>query len=78
MCVYCMIADWGKEFAPPDRYQWTRPMLDQFEELLKRVKELEDKVDPCPCPDESKMDFLKEIRDKLDEIERRETSKSDD
>jgi len=48
---------------------WTREQLVEFEDLLKRVKALEDKVDPCPCPDASKLDFLKAIKERLDAID---------
>ena len=49
---------------------WTQEMLDEFRELLKRVKELEDKVDPCPCPDESKVAALDKIQEALDELKK--------
>jgi hypothetical protein len=37
-------------------------MLDQFEDLLRRVKKLEDAAGGCPNEDPSKLDYLKEIR----------------
>ena len=73
MCVYCMISDWGKEHIPsqipgqPDI--WTRKMLDQFEDLLDRVKKLEDAAGGCPEDDPSKRDYLKKIRKILDEAD---------
>lgn len=80
MCVYCMISDWGRDhwvpqipqspnypFYPPNM----RPSLDEFEKLVKRVKELEDQLG-ISCPgNEHKQEWIKELRDKLDEIERR-------
>lgn len=86
MCMYCMIADWGRQWipgplpgsptwpftpsippiplAPPPTPapMWPKEMLDQFEDLLRRVKELEDKLGGCPCEEPQKLDYLKEIR----------------
>lgn len=57
-------------FAPFDR-GWPREMLDQFEDILKRVKEMEDKLGGCPCEEPEKMDFLKAIRERLDAIDKK-------
>ena len=47
--------------APPAPV-WPKEMLDQFEDLLRRVKRLEDAAGGCPNEDPSKLDYLKEIR----------------
>lgn len=52
-------------------FPWTRPQLDELEDILKRVKDLEERAGVCPCPEEGKQDFLDQIRKRLDEIERR-------
>lgn len=35
-------------------------------EILRRVKNMEDKLGGCPCEEPSKMDFLKEVEKYLD------------
>lgn len=49
---------------PPRK--WTRQELDEFEDLLKRIKDIEDKAGGCPCEDPSKLDFLKDIRARIE------------
>ncbi len=67
MCVYCMVADWGRKVLPVDR--WTRPHFDEFQEILRRIKKLEDAQGGCPDEDPTKTDFLDDIRRRLDELE---------
>lgn len=89
MCVYCMVGDFYDKYWPinppqppaqpiiiqpvviPDPLELER--LKEFNEILKRVKELEDKLG-CPCDDPAqrgKPDYIKKIHDRLDELEKR-------
>jgi hypothetical protein len=47
---------------PPPAPVWPIEMLDQFEDLLQRVKKLEDAAGGCANEDPRKLDYLKEIR----------------
>lgn len=88
MCVYCMVADhihryWpypddtspiippAKPFIPPR--EWTWPQFNEFEDILRRVKELEEKVGGCPCPNEDKTAFLEDIKRRLEAIDEKLT-----
>lgn len=104
MCIYCMIADFGRQFLPYPYWSpviptttpiipndgstpvtipvihpttpvhsdpinsginyplWTLEQLDAFEDILSKVKEMEDRLGGCPCEDPSKMDYLKKLR----------------
>ena len=72
------MADWGKDNWWPNHPQWpstnpTPPLKDlmEFQELVKRVEELEKRLG-IDCPgNEHKQDWINELRDKLDEIEKR-------
>lgn len=84
MCLYCYVADHFARFDPPwEDFQkespfipaplvvadpWTLERLKEFEELLKRVKELEDKLG-CPC-EPSKADYLSILKDRIAVLER--------
>jgi hypothetical protein len=70
-----MVADWGHKWNPfpndPDPFYnptttqpliWPQEKVEEFEDLLKRVKELEDKLGGCPCEDPKKVDFLEDIK----------------
>lgn len=57
---------------------WTRKQLDEALEILRKVKEMEDALGGCPCEDVSKLDFLKEIRERLDALEAAQKGSSND
>ena len=87
MCVYCMVADHIHRYWPypedpnpmplpptvptiPVR-EWTWPQFNEFEDILRRVKELEEKVGGCPCPNEDKTAFLVDIKRRLEAIDKK-------
>lgn len=69
MCVYCYIADWGKRFGQ-DVWIPQPQQFHDFEEILRRVKALEDKLGGCPDEDPAKVDWMNEIRETLKNIEK--------
>jgi len=85
MCVYCMIGDWQFRHDPPWNppyhplipmpinptpiIPWDLQKLKEFEDLLRRVKELEDKIG-CPC-EPNKADYLGLLRERIEELEKR-------
>lgn len=48
---------------------WDVNKLREFEDLLRRVKELEDKLG-CPC-EPNKADYLGILRERIEELEKR-------
>jgi hypothetical protein len=82
MCTYCMMADWVHHWVPqpwtPTPWApqvptpaWTQEQLTQLLDILRRVKEMEDKLGGCPNEDVSKLDFLRTIQDRLDALEQK-------
>ena len=82
MCVYCMMADhahtyWPYPYDPnpmprtipptPVR-EWTWPQYNEFEDILRRIKALEDKVGGCPAG-KDKTAFLEDIKHRLEDID---------
>ena len=62
----------------PQPTPWTREQLEEAEDILARIKDMEEKLGGCPCEDPSKMDFLKEIRKRLDALEQKETENAEE
>lgn len=58
----------------PEITPWPVDRLREFEELLRRVKELEDKLG-CPC-EPNKADYLALIRERIEILERRVAGES--
>jgi hypothetical protein len=55
--------------SPLPTAPWSREQFDEAMEILRRIKEMEDKLGGCPCEDPSKLDFLKRIEERLDRLE---------
>lgn len=72
---YPIPAPWaGVVISPPIQpapwpTTWTREQLDAFQDILARVKAMEDKLEVCPCEQPEKQDFLKEIKARLDALD---------
>ncbi len=85
MCLYCMIGDWQFRYNPPwnPPYHpqiplpinpapvnpWPLDQLVEFHEMLRRVKELEDKLG-CPC-EPNKADYLTILRERIEALEKK-------
>ena len=83
MCTYCMMADHVHRYFPfpgdaqpmqptvpptPAR-EWTWPQYNEFTDILRRIKVLEDKVGGCPLATEDKTAFLDDIERRLEAID---------
>jgi hypothetical protein len=52
----------------PDQQPWSVDKLKEFEDLLRRVKDLEDQVG-CPC-EPNKADYLGLLKDRIAKLEK--------
>lgn len=68
MCTYSMVHEFMHQHIPDD--WWTRPRLNEYEELIRRLKEIDDKLGLPDC-NPNKGEFLEEIRRRLDAIEKK-------
>lgn len=55
--------------AGPLQPPWPLDRLKEFQDLLQRVKELEDKLG-CPC-EPNKADYLGLLRERIDQLEKK-------
>lgn len=67
MCTYSMVHDWAQQIPPQ---HWNRPMLNEYQELIRRLEEIDKKLNLPNC-NPNKGEFLKAIEERLDRIERR-------
>lgn len=68
MCSVSMVHDWAKQIQPD---QWTRPMFDGYQELVRRLDELDKRTKQPECEDPSKADFMKRVLERLEAIEKK-------
>lgn len=90
MCCYCMMADWQFRHNPPWNLKdtpliprplvpgpvipWDFQKLAEWYDILRRVKEMEDRLG-CPC-EPNKADYMALIKQRLDTLERVTAEKS--
>ena len=67
MCTVSMIHDWAKNIPDP---QWTRPMFNEYNELIRRLDEIDKKLGLANCEDPEKAAFIKRIEKRLNKLEK--------
>lgn len=83
MCCYCVIGDHFFKYDPPFEYRsplipmpivpgpftpWPIDRLHELEDMMRRVKDLEDRLG-CPC-EPNKADYLGMLRERIEALER--------
>jgi archaellum component FlaC len=67
MCSYSMVHDWAMKLPPQ---VWDRPLLSQYEDMIRRLKAIDDKLNLPDC-DPNKGQFLDDIRRRVEDLEKR-------
>lgn len=67
MCTYSMVHDFAREYIPTKL--WDNTMLEAYKELIRRLKEIDDKLNLPDC-NPNKGEFLKEIEEQIREIDK--------
>lgn len=49
---------------------WHRPQLSQYQDIIERLKRLEDSLGIPPCEDKEKAKWLREVQDRLEKLEK--------
>lgn len=69
MCVVSVTQDYMRTSTMP--WQWDRPMLNEYQEILNRLAALDAKLGQPDCEDPAKAAWMKEIEKRLDAVEGR-------
>lgn len=67
MCTCSVIADYGRTRVPMDA--WTRPVWNDFQEILKRLEALDKKLDQPDCEDPAKAAWMRTVEERLASLE---------
>lgn len=65
MCMVSAIFESGRQI---DYSLWSRPTLQEFLDLVEKVKELDRKLNQKDCEDPQKAIWIQEIKDRLDKL----------
>lgn len=68
MCSVSVINEYWRDNTEP--HQWTRPMFDEYKEIIRRLEELDTKLGQPDCYDPAKAAWMREIEERLDKLER--------
>ena len=68
MCAVSVILDYMSKEVPI--WSWTRPVYDDFRQIIKRLEELDRNLDQPDCVDPQKQEILERIERRLDMLER--------
>ena len=66
MCTVSMVYDFARTIP---QEQWTRPQFGEFQDLIRRLDEIDRKLGLADCADPEKAKFLESIEKRLKAIE---------
>lgn len=66
MCVVSMVYD-AVRTVPLDN--WTRPAFTDFQEIIRRIERLDEKLGQKDCVDPAKAAWMREVEDRLRKLE---------
>lgn len=67
MCMVSVIQDYGRTRIDPTT--WTQPVFNEYQEILRRLGELDKKLGEPDCEDPEKATWMKAIEDRLAALE---------
>lgn len=67
MCSVSVIQDYMSQRTTPA--QWTRPMFNEYKEILRRLDKLDEKLGQPDCEDPAKAAWMREVETRLDKLE---------
>lgn len=69
MCAVSQIHMWAKQNIPLD--QWSRITFTEYQDIIRRIQELDDKLNQKECVDPSKAAWMKDVEKRLSKLERK-------
>lgn len=67
MCSVSVIQDYMNQRTTPT--QWTRPMFNEFKEIIRRLDDLDEKLGQPDCHDPAKAAWMREVEARLEKLE---------
>ena len=69
MRLVSMVYDYSKQNFPLDN--WTEDKYEWFKDIIERTKKLDEMMDQRDCVDPEKEKYMREIEDRLANLEKR-------
>lgn len=67
MCAVSVIQDYARTVIDPQL--WTRPVFNEYHEIIRRLGELDAKLGQPDCEDPAKAAWMRDIEERLSKIE---------
>jgi len=68
MCAVSVIHDYMRTNTTPET--WTRPAFNEFQEVIRRLDDLDKKLGQPDCHDPQKAAWMEEVEHRLQKIEK--------
>jgi hypothetical protein len=68
MCMVSVVSDYGMTITPNT---WTRDTFSEYQEILKRIGDLDAKLGQPDCVDPAKEAWMREVERRLSALEER-------
>jgi hypothetical protein len=70
MCAVSAIMDYGRLNVPPQ--QWTVNTFADFRDIIRRLDELDKKLNQFECRDPAKAEWMKQVEARLAKVEQKQ------
>ena len=67
MCVVSVVQQWSGTQVPQEN--WTRPIFNEYQEIIKKLEELDRKLGFGNCEDPAKAAWMKSVEERLKALE---------
>lgn len=67
MCSVSVIHDYMRTAVP--QTAWTRPIFNEYQEIIKRLEALDEKLDQPDCYNDDKAAWMREVEARLQKLE---------
>lgn len=67
MCMISAVVDYGRNIPWQN---WTPPLWAEFQELLERVRKIDEKLNQPDCEDPAKQAWMRDVERRLAELEK--------
>ncbi len=68
MCSVSAVHDYFRTNVPMQ--QWTRPVFNEYQDIIDRLAALDEKLDQHDCEDPSKAAWMREVEARLQALEK--------
>jgi hypothetical protein len=70
MCMVSMVTEYGRDRI--DVIKWTPDTFSEYQEIIRRLEALDEKLGQPDCEDPAKTEWMREVEERLAKLEKKQ------